>query len=201
MAPSAARALAQHARRFRTIKGGRNWMKQRRARVVNKSLKKRSKRSRRRRSTARRTRCVTFWNVDSSDCVSPYVSLANPTAAIDGMQDGDEIVLTTQRMTLVIDYPLTHVYEATIESDSPAGFTRKEVAELVSTHYQKIYAEEARTSSLREETYADRGGSMLLNRAPTNGTYGIMNHFLSDLMLHSASYDASDGTLCVDIDS
>lgn len=64
-----------------------------------------------------------------------------------------------------------------------------------------MYKEEKRTSNLPEETCADRFGSSMINRAPTNGKYGIWGHSLGDLVLHTVHYDPTGKVIKLGIDS
>ena len=44
-------------------------------------------------------------------------------------------------------------------------------------------------------------GCFLINRAATDGTYGIWGHDLGDLVLHTIYYAPTSGEICLGIDS
>ena len=65
-----------------------------------------------------------------------------------------------------------------------------------------IYQEEESTSSLPIERMCDRhSGCLLINRAPTNGIYGVYGHDIRDLALHAVTYDINGGKIYLSIDS
>ncbi len=86
--------------------------------------------------------------------------------------------------TLIISYPLTNQYEQKIDSGKD-GVTLRELVDLAVNAYRKIYEEEKKTSTLKEESISKRtkGTSSLINRAQTNGKYGIYGHSINDLTI------------------
>lgn len=108
-------------------------------------------------------------------------------AAMRHLRDKEAPVIEASTVTLVIDYPLTKEYRETLSSETGA-FSREQLCIHIALAYENIYDEERRTSTLPEETVRERDGSVLLNRAPTNGTYGIDKHVLTDLLLHTVIY-------------
>lgn len=94
------------------------------------------------------------------------------------------ILKPNKKYTLIIDYPLSIPYKQEIQSGKD-GMTLKEVVDLSVDAYKKIYKEEAKTSKLKEESISKRtkGASNLINRAETNGKYGIWGHSLEDLTI------------------
>jgi hypothetical protein len=109
------------------------------------------------------------------------------------------VLLPNKTYTLIIDYPLTNIYEQEIKVDK-YGLTLREVVNLAVDAYKKIYKEEAKTSKLKEETIAKRskGHSILVNRAPTDGKYGIWGHTIEDLCITHVIVKGSKIYLSVD---
>lgn len=129
---------------------------------------------------------------------SPYVGLTDDklTFCIDNMVDKDEIVIRRKHIRVCFNYPLKRDYIFTLESSGDA-FTRGGLAESIGLKYQEIYNEEKRTSVLNVETIGERISRErsddwrcnILNRAPTNGVYGIWGHKLEDLDLFSVEWN------------
>lgn len=109
------------------------------------------------------------------------------------------ILKPNKKYTLIVDYPLSIPYEKEIQSGRD-GMTLKEVINLVVDAYKKIYKEEAKTSKLKEESISKRtkGASNLINRAETNGKYGIWGHSLEDLTITHIIVKGSKIYLSVD---
>lgn len=109
------------------------------------------------------------------------------------------ILKPNKKYTLTIDYPLSTPYEKEIQSGRD-GMTLKEVINLAVGAYQKVYKEEAKSSKLKEESILKRtkGASNLINRAQTNGKYGIYGHSISDLTITHIIVKGSKIYLSVD---
>lgn len=73
-------------------------------------------------------------------------------------------------------YPLGNPVTFEYHSDKEEGFTRVELARKICAGYAKIYEEEGEA-----ETIAPH----LLNRAQSDGLYGIWGHDIENLMLHT----------------
>jgi hypothetical protein len=114
---------------------------------------------------------------------SPYVSLKDPADDIRYMQAPNVRVVNSPNLTIVIDYPVTSEWSVTVRSSSPRGFTRSELAQMVSDIYHRMYELEEQTSSIRVIPLDQRRG--LSNRNTTNGKFGIWGHDIDDLVLHS----------------
>jgi len=112
---------------------------------------------------------------------SPYVHLADPQKALKWMRNPNEVVSTETELTVILDYPLRGEFSFPIQSASPGGFTRKELAQKISDLYKKVYEEEEKTSKIPVTPMDQRKG--LINRNETNGKYGIWGHDLDDLDL------------------
>ncbi len=101
----------------------------------------------------------------------------------------DQVILKPNRKyIMIIDYPLSVPYKEEI-STGKNGMKISEVIDLGVKAYHKIYNEERKSSSLKEESIQKRtkGKSLLINRAETNGRYGIWGHDLSDLAIVGVS--------------
>lgn len=98
--------------------------------------------------------------------------------------DERKILAPNKVYKLIIDYPLQNPYTQEIKT-SKKGMTLREVLNIAVDAYKKIYKEEKKTSKLKEESISERskGKFGLLNRAPTNGIYGIYGHSIEDLTI------------------
>lgn len=106
-----------------------------------------------------------------------------------------EVVLPPeQEYTLVIDYPTSNPYKAKLKSGKK-GLTRIQLADKVCKHYRKMYAEEDGTAG------GDPGHIPgMLNRAHSEGKYGIWGHDIGDLILCDATV-RKNGEIHVGVDS
>ena len=107
----------------------------------------------------------------------PWINLEKPQ--LEKLYDADEIVLTSTKVTLVIDYPLAK--PATFELTSKSGFTRKQLIIEISKKYAEIY--NAEEISAKTKTIPSEKRAGVINRNETDGKYGICCHDLSDLDL------------------
>jgi hypothetical protein len=85
----------------------------------------------------------------------------------------DEEVLPSGKYVLEISYPLTNPFLHEFETK---GMTRRELVNLIVESYKEIYKSE-------EDPGYIPG---MLNRAASDGQYGIWGHHMSDLDLHTA---------------
>ncbi len=132
------------------------------------------------------------------DGIVPWISINEPGKYIDSLIQPDEIVLPFSKVTLIIDYPLTHKASFDISAIGN-GFSRKQLIQLISEKYHEIYKEEE-TSSKAKTVPVDKRDT-LLNRNRTNGKYGIWGHDLSDLDLDSIEvYKNADGKIYLTLD-
>jgi hypothetical protein len=104
------------------------------------------------------------------------------------MVGADDLVVPSDTIMLVLDYPLSQSTER--QATSPGGFTRKGMALAILAAYREVYAEEA----------ADAGDPGLVpglfNRARSNGRHGIWGHDIENLFLEGAELGAN-GTYTV----
>jgi len=141
----------------------------------------------------------------SAEDPSPYFGLSaeRMTRSVGGLQDKFDVVIDKPRIRVVFSYPLEkeHIIELT-PLFGAKNFTRVGLGKAVSVQYQRIYEEEEKTSSLREETYSNRyENCALMNRAPTDGKWGIWGHVLDDLDLREVEYDEEKDLYYLIIDS
>ena len=116
------------------------------------------------------------------------------------MIDKDEVVISDNKVILIIDYPLTK--EARFELTSNNGFTREQLVKQISEKYHQIYQEEETTATTKTIPADKR--TTLYNRNQTDGKHGIWGHDLADLALdHILVYKSPNGDilLSLDIDS
>lgn len=62
---------------------------------------------------------------DYEDGYIPWASLSNPTDDIPKLYNNDKIVVKYPVIKIIIDYPVTNLYEFTLKSDK--GFTRAQL--------------------------------------------------------------------------
>lgn len=130
----------------------------------------------------------------------PWVELEHPDKDLEQLIDKNEVVINNNKVTLIIDYPLTK--ECRFELASSNGFTRAQLVKQISEKYHQIYQEEE-TSAMTKTIPADKR-TTLYNRNQTDGKYGIWGHDLADLALdHILVYKSPNGDilLSLDIDS
>jgi hypothetical protein len=115
----------------------------------------------------------------------PNMRMVDPNAALGMLELRDEIVIPFAKATLVIDFPLTHPAQVAISSALPQGFTRGELVQTICDEYAHVYAAEEGTSP--EEVRHEHRGERI-ERARSDGAYGIWGHALEDLVLRSARW-------------
>lgn len=134
---------------------------------------------------------------------SPYVSMHPDGCLRDlkSLRNPDDIVIRSSTVTIIITYPCERPYSQTLELTN--GFlTRAQLAQFASDSYVNMYSEEEATSSLPIESCAERNlGCCLLNRAPTDGKYGIVFHGIGDLVMCGAHFDPKTNILRLEVDS
>lgn len=129
-----------------------------------------------------------------------YVSIAdghdNSGDIGDVKLDPNEILVDNEIIRIRFEYPFNNPQIIKFKSDK-GYFTRSDIIKLVVKKYQKIYEEEEKSTALPIETVEERtkGKSKLMNRATTNGKWGIWGHDIGDLMLHTLSVNDEDPTL------
>ena len=126
------------------------------------------------------TVCEFLEHLAQKELGTPCDELVNP----------DTIVIARDEITITFDYPLER--EAKLTFTNPGGFSRYEFFRCVYKGYKNIYAQE-------EAVDGDPGMIPgMLNRARSDGPYGIWGHVMSDLFLEGV-IDKGDGNyeLCM----
>ena len=125
-----------------------------------------------------------------------HIASYNPIIWQDALSDPSEIVIEDDEITIIFDYPLK--CEFPLNFRSAGGFSRRSLIEKIVNTYKTIYETEENTTTLPIETQAERakrlgsGRCHLVNRANTDGTYGIWGHGLSDLFIEEITYIPKD---------
>ena len=130
----------------------------------------------------------------------PWIELEHSDKDIKQLIDKDEVVISYNKVILIIDYPLTK--ECRFELASNNGFTREQLVKQISEKYHQLYQEEEETATTKTIPIDKR--TTVYNRNQTDGKYGIWGHDLGDLALdHILVYKSSNGDilLSLDIDS
>ena len=113
---------------------------------------------------------------DRDDGISPYIHLEDPDEDIENLEQPNEIV-TPKDIRIRFRYPLSQEFVFEYHNTNN-GYTRRELAKLISDEYKRIYEEE-------EEDDGDPGMIPgMYNRNSSHGRYGIWGHYLGDLLLH-----------------
>lgn len=132
----------------------------------------------------------------------PCISVSNPECdyEITEYDDLDESCfkehtlreIITTKFKCQISYPLSNPVEFKMEKEG--GLTLKEILKGLSEEYNRIYEEEDESTKLKVETISERSGgeSMLINRANTDGKYGIWGHDIGDLVFEGLDYKGKD---------
>lgn len=106
---------------------------------------------------------------DYEDGFIPHVEMEHPEADISNLIDKDQIVIPYNKITVIIDYPLTNEYRFTLTSAT--GFAREQLVRAISDQYYKLYQEEEASAIIKTIPVNER--KTLYNRNQTNGKYGI----------------------------
>jgi hypothetical protein len=134
-------------------------------------------------------------NYRSAEDPAPYVSIADPEEDIAEMLEADLVVVAAPTIRVLYSYPFGAAGPTKEEQDAEGwvfeeeapdgkGFSRADIARVVSARYHAIYDEEARLSTV-EPGYIP--GTLRRNR--TDGPYKIWDHDIGDLLLHTMDHD------------
>ncbi|MCJ8292103.1 MAG: hypothetical protein HRT58_19660 [Crocinitomicaceae bacterium] len=115
------------------------------------------------------------------DGIIPWISIQNAAEEVDMLIGKNDLVLSSNSVLIIIDYPVNEPFEIEIKSDGTEGFTRSELILKISEEYKRIYKEEEESASIKTIPTEDR--NRVVNRNETNGKYGIWGHDLIDLDL------------------
>lgn len=103
------------------------------------------------------------------------------------------VVISDEQINIKFDYPLNK--EVIFNFQKFGGFTLPDLVENIRSGYAKIYKEE-------EAVASDPGNIQgTLNRAESNGPYGIWGHTIRDLVIEGIWYNIETKTVKLDIGS
>ncbi|MBS1686127.1 MAG: hypothetical protein JSS76_15385 [Bacteroidetes bacterium] len=125
---------------------------------------------------------VKIYGEDAQEYEDGYkhmVHIDSPASDLKDLASKDEIVISSESVTLYIDYPLGTPVRFILKSQG--GFTRGQLASLICKKYHEIYETESITTTVKVIPLAER--QVVQNRNETNGKYQIWGHDLSDLDL------------------
>lgn len=97
--------------------------------------------------------------------------------------DGQAIMQESPILRFTVDYPLTRERQVEVIHDDGSAWTQDQFVAAVRKAYAEIYAAEPDPGRI----------AGMLNRATSEGPYGIWGHVLSDLVLEGAESKA-DGS-------
>jgi hypothetical protein len=130
----------------------------------------------------------------------PCMRVCEPDFEIDEYDEENDIKFKTTTINKIIttkfrceiSYPLS--VKVDFKMEKAEGLTLKDILLGISKKYNEIYDEEERTTKLKTETINQRtkGKSKLINRANTNGKYGIWGHGIGDLVYEGLMFISID---------
>jgi len=125
---------------------------------------------------------------------------------IDNIININDIVIRDKSISLLIETYLTNPAEIILKNIN--GFSLRDLLNAIRENYIRIFEEERQTSTLPEESISKRqqrlnpnNKNFLINRAETNGKYGIWGHDFSDLFLEGIFYDSKKKQVTLNIGS
>lgn len=110
------------------------------------------------------------------------------------MINPSEKIIRANTITIVYDYPLS--VEVKIRHTRIGGWTRRALYNVIREDYTNIYKTE-------EETAGGDPGHIpgMLNRAQSNGDYGIWGHDIGDLVIEGIRYSEKTKTVHLEMGS
>jgi hypothetical protein len=134
---------------------------------------------------------------DYKDGLIPWINLDQPDKSLPQLIMKDELVIINNKVTVIIDYPLTKEFRFKLSSDT--GFTRERLVKEISQAYYKLYEEEENSATIKTIPADKR--TMVYNRNQTNGKYGIWGHDIADLVLANILvYKSPNGEVLLSLD-
>lgn len=127
---------------------------------------------------------------DFENGIQPWVNIEKSEIELPNLINKDEVVITEEKITVIIDYPLTNIYKFDLISEK--GFSKELLVQEITKEYQKLYKEEEKTATIKTVPMKER---TMYNRNQTNGKYGIWGHDLADLALSSIQVYKENGNL------
>ena len=100
--------------------------------------------------------------------------------------DGAEVIYEKSTMRIEFSYPLKDKFIFSFSKPDGAlgGFTKEEFVACVREGYRKIYDNEFDSCG-----FVGTVSNRCMNRAESNGPFGIWGHYIEDLVLESAEWD------------
>jgi hypothetical protein len=134
---------------------------------------------------------------DFEDGIMEWIDIAELHKELPQLVDKDKVVIPQNKVTVIIDYPLTNEYRFTLVSDT--GFSRKCLVKEITKVYYKLYRKEKNTAKTKAIPKGKREGTY--NRNETDGKYGIWGHDIEDLALANILvYQSRDGEIILSLD-
>lgn len=127
---------------------------------------------------------------DFENGIQPWVNIEKSEIELPNLINKNEVVITEEKITVIIDYPLTNIYKFDLISEK--GFSKELLVQEITKEYQKLYKEEEKTATIKTVPMKER---TMYNRNQTNGKYGIWGHDLADLALSSIQVYKENGNL------
>ena len=114
------------------------------------------------------------------------------------LRDGDEVVIPggVDYIDIFFEYPLSAPVVFTI-SVPKEGLTRQQVCFEVCERYRAIYFLEENFGKGKDPGLIEG----MLNRKQSSGLFGIWGHCLEDLVIHSLSWNETQGYYMIDTSS
>ena len=107
----------------------------------------------------------------------------------------NEIVIPDTTITVRINYPLRTAVTESFSQEG--GFSRKALVHAIRAMYERIYAEEDKSTAIPVGTVS----ANVMNRNTTDGVHGIWGHVLEDLWLEGIQYHPSQKLVTLSIRS
>lgn len=119
------------------------------------------------------------------------------------IEDPKDIVIESSTPpSFEISYPLSHTYFGTLKKNENNKYTRYEIAKAIVYAYHEIYDEEEKSTTLKVESMNERNPDCsLINRAETDGKWGIWGHDITELDLHDVTYNVNKNMIYPSISS
>lgn len=128
-----------------------------------------------------------------------YIDIKNFEESLADLKNSSETVIDNKNIQVYIDYPVSNPKIVNIAAPNGNNFTKIDLIRSICEFYHKMYQEERDTSTLKEEKACERNPNCrLMNRAYTDGIWGIWGHDIDDLMLHTISKDKDVWFLGID---
>lgn len=126
----------------------------------------------------------------------PDVRVIDLPDALARMIEPGRMVAETPGAVLILDYPLGVLAERMLTPRNGHTFTAGEIVAAIGETYRAVYAAETASQSAPTPPFGERG--QLLNRPPSNGTFGIWGHDIEDLYIEGVHLYRAEGRLWIE---